>query len=107
MSDDTSASADSVATLLRGLDSWRHDERRPAISREFVFVDFCQAFAFMTEIALHAEKINHHPEWFNVYNRVQVTLTTHDVGGLSLLDFELAGYADHVFNRIDRSKKVC
>jgi len=61
-----------------------------AISREFVFKDFVSAFGFMTSAALIAEKMNHHPEWSNVYNRVSVKLSTHEVGGLSELDFELA-----------------
>ena len=57
---------------------------------EFKFSDFITAFAFMTRVALCAEKINHHPEWLNLYNKVRVALTTHDVGGLSEKDFELA-----------------
>ncbi len=61
-----------------------------AITREFVFKDFATAFGFMTSAALIAEKMNHHPEWSNVYNRVNVKLATHEVGGLSELDFELA-----------------
>lgn len=61
-----------------------------AISREFVFKDFVSAFGFMASAALIAEKMNHHPEWSNVYNRVSVKLSTHDVGGLSELDFDLA-----------------
>jgi len=57
---------------------------------EFRFPDFVEAFSFMTASALIAERMNHHPEWFNVYNRVQIDLTTHDAGGLTRLDFELA-----------------
>jgi len=85
--------------LLAPLAQWRHDERRGAIHREFVFTDFTQAFAFMTQLALIAEKSNHHPEWCNVYNRVDITLTTHDVGGLSQRDIDLARCADAAFER--------
>jgi len=85
--------------LLAPLQHWSHDAQRGAIAREFIFADFIEAFAFMTQVALVAEKWNHHPEWFNVYNRVEVTLTTHDVGGLSQRDIDLATYADAVFVR--------
>ena len=61
-----------------------------AIARTFKFADFAEAFAFMTRVAIHAEKADHHPEWFNVYNRVEITLTTHDAGGLSARDVALA-----------------
>lgn len=60
------------------------------LHREFQFRDFVEAFGFMTRVALHAENMGHHPEWFNVYNRVTVDLTTHDVGGISSRDFDLA-----------------
>jgi 4a-hydroxytetrahydrobiopterin dehydratase len=83
--------------LLATLKHWKHDEVRGAITREFVLADFAQAFAFMTQIAMQAEKRNHHPEWFNVYNRVNITLTTHDVNGLSQRDIDLARYADAAF----------
>ena len=85
--------------LLAPLEHWRHDERRGAIAREFVFADFAQAFAFMTQVALVAEMSNHHPEWSNVYNRVNIALTTHDVGGLSQRDIDLARHADAAFER--------
>jgi 4a-hydroxytetrahydrobiopterin dehydratase len=68
-----------------------------AITRSYRFADFCTAFAFMTRVALAAEKADHHPEWFNVYNRVEITLTTHDVQGLSQRDLDLARYIDAVF----------
>ena len=81
----------SAAELLAASPEWRHGtERGGVISRDFVFADFTQAFAFMTQVALMAEKRHHHPEWSNVYNRVSITLTTHDVGGLSMNDIELA-----------------
>jgi len=85
--------------LLMPLKQWHHDECRGAITREFIFADFTQAFAFMTQLALMAEKRDHHPEWCNVYNRVDITLTTHDVGGLSRRDIDLAHCADAAFER--------
>ena len=69
---------------------WSMVEGRDAIHKEFKFGDFTEAFGFMTRAAIWAEKWNHHPEWFNVYNKVQITLTTHDVDGLSSLDVKLA-----------------
>ena len=69
---------------------WLLDESRDAISKEFQFKNFIEAFSWMTKIAFWAEKINHHPEWSNVYRNVRVVLTTHDVEGLSNLDLELA-----------------
>ena len=69
---------------------WKLMEGRDAIAKEFTFGNFVEAFGFMTRSALWAEKWNHHPEWSNVYNRVEVVLTTHDVGGLSALDKRLA-----------------
>ncbi len=73
---------------------WSEVEGRDAITRTYVFADFITAFGFMTRAALVAEKMNHHPEWSNVYKTVEVTLTTHDVGGLSDLDIRLAGKMD-------------
>lgn len=73
---------------------WAVDEDRDAITKEYKFSNFVEAFGFMTRAAIWAEKWNHHPEWFNVYNKVQVTLTTHDVGGLSSLDVKLARKMD-------------
>jgi len=78
------------ADALDGLPDWDYDEGRDAISRSFAFTDFSQAFAFMTRVALLAEKADHHPEWSNVYNRVEILLTTHDAGGLSERDIEMA-----------------
>jgi 4a-hydroxytetrahydrobiopterin dehydratase len=78
------------ADALDGLPDWDYDEGRDAISRAFVFADFSEAFAFMTRVALIAEKADHHPEWSNVWNRVEITLTTHDAGGLSGRDVEMA-----------------
>jgi 4a-hydroxytetrahydrobiopterin dehydratase len=73
---------------------WKLDERRDAITKEFQFTNFIEAFSWMTKVAFWAEKINHHPEWFNVYRTVSVILTTHDVEGLSNLDLELAEKMD-------------
>jgi 4a-hydroxytetrahydrobiopterin dehydratase len=85
---------EAVDTALAALPGWALDAARGAICRSFVFDDFACAFAFMTEIALVAEKRNHHPEWSNVYNRVHITLTTHDVNGLTQSDVDMARYAD-------------
>ncbi|QJB70030.1 4a-hydroxytetrahydrobiopterin dehydratase [Parasphingorhabdus halotolerans] len=82
---------------LKELSDWKYDPGRDAISRKFKFGDFAQAFAFMTRVAIHAEKADHHPEWFNVYNKVDVALTTHDAGdngGLSQRDIDLAKKID-------------
>ena len=84
------ARRDALATL----DSWAEVEDRDAIQKSFLFKDFNEAFSFMARIALMAEKIDHHPEWFNVYNRVEVTLSTHDLDGLSQRDFILAKLMD-------------
>jgi len=89
--------------LLAALPQWQYDEARGAITREFRFADFAQAFAFMTQIALAAEQRNHHPEWSNVYNRVRITLTTHDAGGLTQRDIDLAGVADQAYARFEKS----
>jgi 4a-hydroxytetrahydrobiopterin dehydratase len=78
------------ADALDGLPDWDYDEGRDAITRRFTFADFSEAFAFMTRVALLAEKADHHPEWSNVWNRVEITLTTHDAGGLSGRDVEMA-----------------
>jgi len=78
------------ADALDGLPDWDYDEGRDAITRTFTFADFSEAFAFMTRVALLAEKADHHPEWSNVWNRVEITLTTHDAGGLSGRDVEMA-----------------
>lgn len=84
------------ATVLADLTTagWAHDPARDAISKRYVFGNFVEAFGFMTRAALWAEKWNHHPEWSNVYKTVDVTLTTHDAGGLSALDVKLARKMD-------------
>lgn len=85
-----------VAELAQTLPGWRLDAQGAAISRQYVFADFMQAFGFMAQIAIAAEKHNHHPEWSNVYNRVSVTWTTHDVSGLSSNDVAMARLCDQV-----------
>lgn len=76
------------------LTTWSEVDGRDAIEKKFVFSNFNEAFGWMTRVALVAEKMDHHPEWFNVYNRVEITLTTHDAGGLSLRDMKLAKAID-------------
>ena len=75
---------------LNKLHGWKKTRGRGSIEKEFIFKDFQSAFAWMTRMALLAEKMDHHPEWFNVYNKVNVTLTTHDAGGITQLDINLA-----------------
>lgn len=81
---------DERAAALDELGEWDYDETRDALTRAFVFADFVEAFGFMTRVAILAEKADHHPEWSNIYNRVDVLLTTHDAGGLSVRDVALA-----------------
>jgi 4a-hydroxytetrahydrobiopterin dehydratase len=82
------------ADALDALTDWDYDEGRDAITRSFAFKDFSEAFAFMTRVALLAEKADHHPEWSNVWNRVEILLTTHDAGGLSARDVAMAQAID-------------
>ncbi|WP_425092841.1 4a-hydroxytetrahydrobiopterin dehydratase [Tropicimonas sp. S265A] len=89
----TGAARDAAMAEL-GASGWSEAADRDAISKSFVFTDFTEAFAFMTRAALYAEKWDHHPEWFNVYKTVDVTLTTHDAGGVSELDVKLARKMD-------------
>jgi 4a-hydroxytetrahydrobiopterin dehydratase len=79
---------------LAGLAGWKETEGRDAIEKTFVFTDFNTAFAFMTRVALAAERADHHPEWFNVYNRVEVRLATHSAGGVTEKDVALARFMD-------------
>ena len=79
-----------VATALAKLPGWGQVEGRSAIAKKFQFADFNAAWGFMYRVALAAEKQDHHPEWFNVWNRVEITLSTHDAGGLSARDVKLA-----------------
>lgn len=82
------------AEALASLPEWNLLDGREAIRRAFRFADFNAAFAFMTRVALMAEKLDHHPEWSNVYNRVEITLSTHDAGGLTARDIALAKFID-------------
>lgn len=84
------------AELLAALDGWSPVEGRDAIAKRYVFADFVEAFGFMARAALVAEKLDHHPEWTNVYKTVEVTLTTHDAGGLTRRDVELASRMDRL-----------
>lgn len=81
---------DARAALLARFPEWTHEPKRDAITRQFKFDDFAQAFGFMASVAIIAEKMDHHPEWSNVYNRVEILLTTHDADGLSDRDAKLA-----------------
>lgn len=85
-----------VENELAKLSGWTLREDGKAILKSFKFKNFVEAFGFMTRSALHAEKLDHHPEWFNVYSKVDVTLSTHDAGGLTELDFKLAQSMDSV-----------
>ncbi len=82
--------------VLKQLQSngWKLVDNRDALSKTFIFKNFNQAFGFMTRVALLAEKLDHHPEWFNVYNKVEVTLSTHDMNGLSTHDAQMAQFMD-------------
>ena len=82
------------AEALKKLSHWKPVMGRDAITRKFEFKNFSEAFAFMTRAALLAEKMDHHPEWFNVYNKVEVTLSTHDAGGVTQNDIDLAAAMD-------------
>ena len=77
------------------IEGWKKtNDERDAVEKLFIFSDFKKAFSFMTMIALKVEQMNHHPEWENVYNKVKITLTTHDAGGLSQLDYDLAVFVE-------------
>jgi 4a-hydroxytetrahydrobiopterin dehydratase len=85
-----------ISEKLAAVSSWEIDAGETALSRTFKFADFSEAFGFMARAALVAEKIDHHPEWKNVYRTVDVRLTTHDAGGLTGLDFDLAIAMDRI-----------
>lgn len=87
--------------------SWKQESDRDAISKTFEFNNFSDAWAFMTRVALDAEKMDHHPEWFNVYNKVDVLLTTHDCQGLSQKDINLAMKMDEFYQKILPTNSTC
>ena len=84
------------AAAIDRLSEWDYDESRDALTRSFLFADFSEAFAFMTRVAMLAEAQDHHPEWSNVWNRVDILLTTHDAGGLSTRDVRMAEAVDRL-----------
>ena len=84
------------AAALAELSGWSEVEGRDAIQRTLTFSDFNEAFGFMTRVAIKADQADHHPEWFNVYNRVEITLSTHDADGLSARDVALAKFIDGI-----------
>lgn len=94
MSNDTKKVGAASAVML--LEGWSAVTGRDAIEKTYNFHNFNEAFGFMTRVALHAEHCNHHPEWSNVYNRVHVTLTTHDAGGVTDRDIALAAFMDQL-----------
>lgn len=83
-----------ASRVLEDLQGWTAVEGRDAIRKVYEFADFNAAWGFMNRVALKAEQMNHHPEWFNVYNKVDVTLATHDAGGVTQLDLDLAAFMD-------------
>lgn len=98
----TRLSAHEIASALATLPGWSLAEGREAIRKRFVFRDFNEAFGWMTRAALVAEKLDHHPEWFNVYKTVDVTLATHDAGGVTQLDVTLAKAMDALAGQSER-----
>jgi len=89
----TKIGADAAVAKLKG---WSAVEGRDAISKSYKFANFNAAFGFMTRVALKADQMDHHPEWFNVYSKVDVTLSTHDAGGVTAKDVELAKFMDEI-----------
>lgn len=92
----TKFSSEERVQALASIPNWNEVEGRDAIERSFEFSDFIEAWGFMASVALISERMNHHPEWSNVYNRVDVTLSTHDAGGLTELDIALAQHMDQL-----------
>lgn len=88
-----------IESFLKKNSSWKKAKRRAALQKTFLFPNFNEAFGFMTRVALVAEQMNHHPEWMNVYNRVDVTLSTHDANGITNLDFKLAEAMEKIAKR--------
>ena len=91
-----------IRNKFQEIEGWEKvSDGRDAYTKIFKFSDFKQAFSFMTSIAMKAEQINHHPEWENVYNKVIITLTTHDLGGVSKLDYDMALFADKFYKNFN------
>ena len=91
-----------IRKKIQDIEGWEKvSDGRDAYTKLFKFSDFKQAFSFMTSIAMKAEQINNHPEWENVYNKVIITLTTHDVGGVSKLDYDMALFADKSYKKFN------
>jgi 4a-hydroxytetrahydrobiopterin dehydratase len=89
-------SADERAAQLRQLNGWQSVTERDAIERSLEFADFNEAFGFMARVAIKAQEMDHHPEWFNVYNKVRITLSTHEVNGVTVRDVELARFINSI-----------
>ena len=87
-------STNDLERAQKTLKNWSFNQEKSSITRQFTFSNFIEAWGFMSQVAILAEKHNHHPEWFNVYNQVRITLTTHDAGGLSKLNIQLATEID-------------
>ena len=91
-----------IKNKFQEIEGWEKvSDGRDAYTKHFKFSDFKQAFSFMTSIAMKAEQMNHHPEWENVYNKVIITLTTHDTGGVSKLDYDMALFADNSYKNFN------
>jgi len=91
-----------IRNKFQEIEGWEKvSDGRDAYTKLFKFSDFKQAFSFMTSIAMKAEQINHHPEWENIYNKVIITLTTHDLGGVSKLDYDMALFADKFYKNFN------
>lgn len=88
-----------IESFIKKNRGWTKVKGRSALQKSFSFADFNAAFGFMACVAMMAEKMNHHPEWFNVYSRVDVVLSTHDAGGVTELDFKLAKFMDKNFRK--------
>nr|WP_276314507.1 4a-hydroxytetrahydrobiopterin dehydratase [Paraburkholderia terrae] len=89
-------SSEQRATQIAQLDGWQNVEGRDAIKRQLKFADFNEAFGFMTRVAIKAQEMDHHPEWFNVYSNVEITLSTHDANGITERDIRLARFIDEI-----------
>lgn len=85
-----------VSKALEDLKGWSYNDSEKSIQKKYAFKDFNQAFGFMSRIAMYAESKNHHPEWFNVYNKIDVTLSTHDASGVTEKDIDMARFMDQV-----------